>query len=225
MMKLQRDGFTLVEMLTVIVIIGIVLAMGIPAITNLMKSGGLGAASRGVSSTLNLARQYAITHRTRTRVVFPFSGTTGSSRTNQAPCYQSYAVVAFGSTTNYLTKWEFLPLGTVFMNDNPILGTVPRPSLDSLSAAFLPFPTNWNSAPLTSANAATLAYIEFNATGAATQPLGGAINSFTITEGLVNSGTIVVPTSKTVSNGLTILANATYFSVDAIVGRIQMTRP
>ncbi len=212
-------------MLTVIVIIGIVLAMGIPAITNLMKSGGVSAASREVSSTLNLARQYAITHRTITRVVFPCRGTLNSAflgGTNVAPWYQSYAVIALGSTTNYLTKWEFLPLGTVFMDqNNPNLSPVhPPASLDNLTPAYLPFPTNWNTLPVPVANGAVLTYIEFGPTGAARQT--GAL---TITEGLINSGTIVVPTSKTVSNGFTVLANAAYFSVDNIIGRIQMTRP
>jgi prepilin-type N-terminal cleavage/methylation domain-containing protein len=219
MTRSRTTGFTLIEMLTVIVIIGIVLAMGIPAITNLMKSGGLNAATRQVASTLSLARQYAITHRTTTLVVFPYSGTIGAG-TNLAPVYQSYAVLDYGATTNYLTKWEHLPLGTVFMSQYPTV-TVDGspPALDNLKTVSVRFP-NTNSVSGT----ATLAYIGFTPTGAGTQPLSGSANSFTITEGLMNGGS-VTPTSRTRTNSNTVLANAVAISVDSVMGRIQVTRP
>ena len=214
MIRPRTTGFTLIEMLTVIVIIGIVLAMGIPAVVNLMKSGGLSAATRQVASTMSLARQYAITHRSTTLVVFPYRGTIGAG-TNLAPVYQSYAVLEYGAATNYLTKWEHLPLGTVFMSQNPtvpILGS--PPALDYLKTVSVPFP-NTNSL-----GTATLAYIGFTATGAGTLPPSGSANSFTITEGLVNGG-LVTPTSRT----STTLVNQTVISVDSVVGRIQVTRP
>jgi prepilin-type N-terminal cleavage/methylation domain-containing protein len=210
MMKLRKDGFTLIEMLVVIVIIAIVLAITIPSITGLMKSGGLSAASRQVANSLSLARQYAITHRTVTRVVFPFSLT--ATGTNVAPWYQSYAVIDIGST-NYLSKWEFLPLGTVFMDQSLSIFPTP-PCLNNLKTDTLPFPYT-NSTPL-----AILAYIEFQPTGAASNP-----GSLTITEGFLNNGTTpptVLPTSKTTSNTI---ANQSLISVDNIIGRIQVTRP
>src|SRR5665811_1203696 len=117
MTKTHKAGFTLIEMLTVIVIIAIIMGIGIPAFTNLMKSGGLSGASREVANSLGLARQYAITHRTVTRVVFPYNGTTGTTGTNFCPWYQSYAVIDVGSG-NYISKWEHLPLGTVFMDNS-----------------------------------------------------------------------------------------------------------
>ena len=200
-------GFTLVEMLVVIVIVGMMLALALPAVNNLMKSGGVSAASRHVSNTLNLARQYAITHRTVTRVVFPYSGTFGANGTDLAPVYQSYAVYAVGATPPaYVSKWEHLPLGTVFMNRTPSFGS--PASVDDLGTFTTPFPTN-------SATSAKLAYIEFNPTGAASNP-----GTFTITEGFVN-GAVLTPTSK---NGLT-LANVVTVSVDNVIGRIQVNRP
>src|SRR6266446_6683306 len=90
MTRSRTNGFTLIEMLTVIVIIGIVVAMTIPAVTNLMKSGGVTAASREVGNTLGLARQLAITQRTYARVVFPYSQ---SGNAQQDMWYRTYAVM------------------------------------------------------------------------------------------------------------------------------------
>ncbi len=212
MRRRATTAFTLIEMLTVIVIVGIILAVGIPALTSLMKSGGMNAATRQVANSLTLARQYAITKRTNVRVVFPYSDTTGGG-TNLAPLYQSYTVVAInGTTPNYISKWEHLPLGTVFMDINAGVGS--PPCLDNLGTANFPFPTNTNAA-LGPGNSATLAFIEFRPTGAARNP-----GAFTITEGHV-SGVKVTPTSKSGST----LANVVTVSVDNVVGRIQVTRP
>jgi prepilin-type N-terminal cleavage/methylation domain-containing protein len=205
MTKPRNDGFTLIEMLTVIVIIVIIFSIGVPAFNNLMKSGGLNGASREVANTLGLARQYAITHRTTTCVVFPFSGTTGAG-TNLAPLYQSYAVIDLGSA-NYISKWEHLPLGTVFMNVNASVGSPPSLA-NSGTLLSLPFPTS-------SASPTTLACIEFKPWGTATQS-----GSFTITEGYMNGG-VPVPTS--IRAGA--LANVVTVSVDNVVGRIKVTRP
>jgi prepilin-type N-terminal cleavage/methylation domain-containing protein len=209
MTKPRRDGFTLIEMLTVMVIIVIVLSIGVPAFNNLMKSGGLSGASREVANSLGLARQYAITHRTTTCVVFPYSATGIIPGADIAPLYQSYAVFDLGSG-NYISKWEHLPLGTVFMNVNASVGN--PPCLDNLvGPVTLHFPyTNSVATP-------TLACIQFQPTGAAVNP-----GTLTITEGFMNSGTIVVPTSKTSANTL---ANQSVISVDSVIGRIQVIRP
>jgi len=209
MRKTGRAGFTLIEMLVVIVIVGIMLALTLPAVTNLMKSGGLNGAARQVANTLNLARQYAITHRTKTRVVFPYSLTAGAGSASLAPAYQSYAVYAVGPPAAYVTKWEHLPLGTVFMNINASFGN--PPPVDNLGTTTFPFPYTNSLIPT------ALAYIEFGPTGAASNS-----GTFTITEGFM-SGIVPQPTtSKTITNTL---ANAAYISVDNIVGRIQVTRP
>jgi type II secretory pathway pseudopilin PulG len=190
-------------MLVVIVIVGIMLALTLPAVNNLMKSGGVSAASRHVSNSLNLARQYAITHRTRTRVVFPYIATPANS---QAPQYLSYTVLAYNSSVvvgggwQYVGKWEVLPLGVVFLNGN-VLGSG---SLDNLpNDATMLFPN-------TATGVATpLAFIEFGPTGAASQAY-----TLTCQEGLMNGAGNPKPTS----------ANASQYTVDNIIGRIKVTR-
>jgi prepilin-type N-terminal cleavage/methylation domain-containing protein len=209
MRKRRTNGFTLIEMLVVLVIVGIMVGLAIPAVTNLMKSGGVSAASRHVSSTLSLARQYAITHRTKTRVIFPYSATTGVGL-SQAPQYLTYAVVAKDSTSAgwaYVGKWEFLPLGVVFLKVGA--GALNDPVSMQRDLA-MPFPSTvagYSNTPL--------AYIEFNPTGVAS--LAGASQAGTLTfqEGLIDGTGIPRPTS---GNGATIV-------FDNIVGRIQLNRP
>jgi len=201
MIRRRTNGFTLIEMLTVIVIIGIVVGLSIPAVENLMKSGGLNAAARQVTNTLNLARQYAITHRVNACVVFPYSGTTPVS--SQAPNYLSYAVLTNNpnigpNSWGYVGKWESLPIGVVFIKNTAVLG-----ALDSLPTISAPFPSGLGPS-------VSLAYIGFTPTGAALQTA-----TLTYQEGLING----LGAPQTTS------ANAATNTVDNIIGRIQLNRP
>jgi prepilin-type N-terminal cleavage/methylation domain-containing protein len=208
MKESQQNAFTLVELLTVIVIIGIMVAIGVPAITSLSKSGGLTAAARMVPNTLSLARQYAITQRTNTRVVFPYSLSAGVAN---SMWYSSFSILAktnrYDNTTaqawRYIGKWEYLPVGSVFLNSG--VGALDDPSYMRTNS--IPNPTN-------SAFTVTMACIEFTPTGAALSPSGSTPNTLALREGFQNTGT---PTATS--------ANAVTISVDNLVGRIKVTRP
>jgi|ERR1035441_6945470 prepilin-type N-terminal cleavage/methylation domain-containing protein len=212
MTRLRKDGFTLIEMLVVIVIIGIMTALAIPAVTKLMNSGGVSAGSREVANTLGLARQLAITQRTYARVVFPYNAT----GIHPDMWYLAYAVMTNRNNTVdaawvYVTKWEFLPVGAVFLNNATALGSAG--ALDdpgSLAQHNLPFPNYGGGLQ-------TLAYIEFGPTGVASAP-----STLAITEGFMNGATPQPTTSK--NSGGT-LANLTTIRVDTLVGRIQVARP
>lgn len=226
----SRLGFTLIELLTVLVIAGILIGLAVPAVTRLVSSGGVSAASREVANTLGLARQAAITQRTYARVVFPYSQTGSGNHPEME--YRAYAIVTnryntVASGWAYLSKWEYLPVGAVFLQQNLSLAGVQNlpnggGALDdpnSLSSGSMPFPVQGDpSAPL--------AYIEFGPTGAATAlSSGSGGGTLAITEGLttVNGSTVTLqPTaSKTNAN---MLANLTTISADTLVGRIQVTR-
>jgi prepilin-type N-terminal cleavage/methylation domain-containing protein len=224
MRRPRTKGFTLIEMLTVIVIVGIVLGITIPAVTNLMKSGGLNAASREVSNTLGLARQLAITQRTYARVVFPYSATPVAQRDMW---YRTYAVMTNRVNTaaanwRYASKWEYLPIGVTFWDFVPAVGQPASGALDDVGVSLndqpgLPFP---DAKP---GNIGRLAYIEFGPTGAATPvpPASTTPSILTLTEGFVSSGK-PTPTSKNTSGGL---LNVGTITVNSLVGRIQVTRP
>lgn len=210
-----RRGFTLIELLTVIAIVGILLVLAIPAFNSLGKASKMQAGVRQISNALNLARQYAITHRTTTRVVFPHDAT--GSRPEWA--YRAFSIIASNRTLveytrqnglanpgtfcwEYISKWEVLPEGIVLSNSvNTLLGP----------EAF-PFPGTSNTL------AGTLTYIQFGPTGAAFS------SDRTKRQIFLGEGFILGTTSFMASNSSnsSMVATAT---VDNLIGRVTISRP
>jgi Tfp pilus assembly protein FimT len=203
----RNFAFTLIELLGVIVVMGIVFAVGLPAFYRFSKSAALPAASRQLTGTLRLARQYAITHREHTFVVFPFSQTTSMAERR----YTSYSVVSRNGNSGpvaYVNKWEKLPNGVVFLNDAPRPGPFagePGCDLDScLRRANLTITGDGNY---------DLAFIEFTPTGAA-RTQNNAVDRLTLVQGFV-AGSIPNRTS----------ANYVNIFVEPVTGRIRTERP
>src|ERR1700722_20253329 len=69
-------AFTLLELLVVLVIMGILAAIGLPAIRGMSKSNAIAAADRQMLDDLAYARQRAIAEHTTVYMVFvpPFAG-------------------------------------------------------------------------------------------------------------------------------------------------------
>lgn len=80
-------------------IVGILIAFSVPAITNLSRSTALPGALRQVYNEASLARQYAITHRVQTELMVnsTFTAVTVTNLTTGGP----------------LDKWNYLPMGTI----------------------------------------------------------------------------------------------------------------
>jgi prepilin-type N-terminal cleavage/methylation domain-containing protein len=64
---MKRSGFTLIEMLMVVVIIGVVLAFSLPKFNSLRNSGKLGSAKVHIMSSITTARAAAIQNGRRSR--------------------------------------------------------------------------------------------------------------------------------------------------------------
>jgi prepilin-type N-terminal cleavage/methylation domain-containing protein len=134
-----KSAFTLLELLVVIVIIGILATIGLPAIKGMTKSNTTIAANRQLLDDFSYARQRAIADHTTVYVVFvpPSIINFGTQKlAGQAPAlntynnllggqYTTYALLSLRSvgeqpgrsTPHYLTAWRSLPNG-IFINTN-----------------------------------------------------------------------------------------------------------
>ncbi len=137
----RSKAFTLLELLVVIVILGLLAAIGIPAIRGMSKSNSMAAADRQMLDDLAYARQRAIADHTTVYVVFippwiidqsqfPVTDPTiGPAITRlYGGQYTTYALLSLRmigdqpgrSTPRYLTSWRTLPEG-VFIHSNKFL--------------------------------------------------------------------------------------------------------
>lgn len=129
--KQNRPGFTLVELLTVVAIMGLLMAASLPAYIKVSKGAALRSAVAQVRSTLSLARQYAIANNEVVYFIiagpnkYPNTVEDYSSYPDHADkCLRAYAVYSLGKDVGddvnprkddlYLTAWEYLPDGIVF---------------------------------------------------------------------------------------------------------------
>ncbi len=115
MVRTRKHAFTLVELLAVIVIMTIIMGMAGPAFTKLFSGTGVESASRMIGSQLRLARQHAITQRTRVAVLLP--GNQGGS-THDDKKFSAMRVCEVDDSNQFVrwvpnTKWVFLPNGAV----------------------------------------------------------------------------------------------------------------
>ena len=109
-------GFTLAELLVVIVIMGIMFAIALPALTNITGASRLDAAADAVHSAAKLARQYAISHNQPAYLVF------NEGQTTPELAYRAYAIFTINTHNPpvtqddgyFLNDWERLPEGIVF---------------------------------------------------------------------------------------------------------------
>lgn len=123
-MTLRRtSGFTLIEMLTVLVIVGVLAGITLTAMHNIGRSTALHSASRQVADQINKARNYALGNGTYVYMVvangqtttdpnYPFTsfGFCVSAVTNPA------SIGSALSNVRYVENIQNLPTGIVFSN-------------------------------------------------------------------------------------------------------------
>ena len=101
-------GFTLVELLVVIVLMAIIIGISAPAFIGMGRGAGMRGSVRAVCSTLSLLRQWAITH--REEVIFFY-------REGVAPAASYYYATASGVL---IEKTNELPLEVKFGLDDGV---------------------------------------------------------------------------------------------------------
>lgn len=143
--KRNSSGFSLLEILAVLFIIGIILTISLPAIGPMVKTRKLKGAAENLAGTLEYARQYAGTTNIDCYVVFPIG--IGSNIDNRAYKLYSYN----GSVGNTVGKWEMLPVG-VEIDTDPAKSTF----ISSARTIDIPFPEDSDVT-----NQKTLNYVKF----------------------------------------------------------------
>ena len=106
------------ELLIVMAIMAIILAVGIPAFNQFGKGAAMNSALSNLRSTIAFAKQWAITKRQRTYIVFPDDATALYSNGREREvekAFKSYSV--YTAEEGYLQPWNYLPEGIVFNPD------------------------------------------------------------------------------------------------------------
>lgn len=178
-------AFTLIELLTVIAIIGILLALGVPMIKGLNKSNSMIAADRQLLDDINYARQRAMADHTSVYMVFippTIINWTPPADPNLAKMmnnliggqYTTYALLSLRSvgeqpgrsTPRYLTAWRTLPAGVYiapYKYTATNAGLAPTFFYNAQNHPEFPFPVSTNFA--TAKNDFALPHFGFNYLG------------------------------------------------------------
>ncbi len=116
--RIGRRSFTLVELLVVLGILALMMTMAVPVFLKRSPTTAARGAVLQLKSTLSLARQWAVTRRHTTYVVFPEDD---SSVFTGAPHLAVTAMRGYNIMTKedgWLGEWQFLPIGFVFSRNS-----------------------------------------------------------------------------------------------------------
>jgi prepilin-type N-terminal cleavage/methylation domain-containing protein len=120
----KSAGFTLVELLTALVIIGLLAGLGLAAMEHIGRANALASGARQFADHINMARNYAVANSRYLHLVVATADTTNA----QTLAYTAYgfcvadaldsAMQAAQGTTNvlYVEDLQYLPRGVVFDN-------------------------------------------------------------------------------------------------------------
>lgn len=112
----QKRFYTLVEIMTVIVIAAILFGIGIPAFTTMIQGSNMTVAIRQLSAKISAARAYAVTNRCKVAVLMPDLVVDNDGKKKDDCCYSAYRVCVVDSGNAFQEwiedeNWKTLPTG------------------------------------------------------------------------------------------------------------------
>jgi len=172
-------GFTLAELLAVIIIMSILMVFVVPSVVGMTRGASMRGATMQVRSTLMAARQIAITRRATASVLFPQT----LSSPNDSKNYRAIAIFTNGTTAAngaLVSAWDFLPQGIVFQATNSL--TTVNAAVDKTTSAPVPALTFNRLGDLSGGNEASVCLLEGVIMSGSVQPKGaaGGTNKITV---------------------------------------------
>ena len=118
MKRAVRKFYTLVEIMTVIVIAAILFGVGIPAFTTMIQGSNMTIAIRQLSAKISAARAYAVTNRCKVAVLLMETGI------KEDYCYSAYRVCVVNDDNSFREwiedeNWKALPKGVLRESVSP----------------------------------------------------------------------------------------------------------
>ncbi len=116
MKRAVRKFYTLVEIMTVIVIAAILFGIGIPAFTTMIQGSNMTIAIRQLSAKISAARAYAVTNRCKVAVLLPEVVENSAGTKKDDCCFSAYRVCVVDSANDFQEwiedeNWKTLPNG------------------------------------------------------------------------------------------------------------------
>lgn len=233
----SRAGFTLIELLTVMAIVAILLIAALPAIKSI-QSSALQVGVRQISNGLQLARQYAVTHRTNVRLVLAVDTSSGNiSPDLVCRAYAIYEAVKDANGTvvcwTPLEDWRLLPQGIVItdLNNNsfnPLIAD-PLPPIgptNRLLGSAATIATAWqyldsNDPAMWVTNVSSSGTLQWNVSAVEFKPTGLVANVSNISGAGIRviTGSVIDPTTRNILVADT--NNYAYIEYDQYSGRVR----
>ena len=217
-----RRGFTLLEVLVVLMIISMLMVLSIPAIKGLTATAGMSTAIRHISSVMTLARSHAIAKRTIVR----FGIVTAWENDSEA-AYRKYGLWEWDRELGKFVpfqEWKTLPQGLVFEKDRVDYlrsATYAQEDGSSVRGDFLPTAEAESFIEEIRSGRVKVVFFEFTPSGGARLPGGEERNILAVViNGYMDpsGGGDLVYTDEGKKDW-------TQFNIDTLTGRVRIYRP
>ncbi|MFV1994074.1 MAG: Tfp pilus assembly protein FimT/FimU [Verrucomicrobiales bacterium] len=221
--RFRRAGFTLFEILAVLMVMAVLAGFSLPALIGVMGSRSLKVAAREVSNVLVLARTQAIARHTLVRfvVVDSWPGEQGLPRSRYALWIWDEGAEDF----ELLSEWERLPTGLFFEPSMPAYALRSSYAMRDANTVYGDYLLGRGEAKFVRSfegRAVSMDFIDFLPTGAARLQQGEKYRAMVVfSEGIDDpSGVGVVYTNPDETRGGP--GNWVQMNIEKLTGRVQI---